>query len=158
MAITSDSVCEILKELENGDGAALFERIAEDVDWTVMGTYSPPVTTIEGFHGGHPRQVVPDDAGRRNCLPRQRHVQDLVRPQLPHSRCQHTPARQCPCNDGGRATFGHYGRDALSNATRARCLWRRWLHDELAGVGDRRACWCESRGVGPGGQRLRDDP
>ena len=116
MAITLDSVCEILKEPENGDGAALFERISDDLDWTVMGTYSLPVTTIEGFHGGHPRQVVPDHAGRRNCLPRQRHVQDLVPPQLPHSRCQHTPARQRPPNDGAWAALGHHDGDALAPA------------------------------------------
>jgi hypothetical protein len=39
MAITSDSVREIFKGLENGDGAAFFERVADDVDWTVMGTH-----------------------------------------------------------------------------------------------------------------------
>ena len=36
MAITSDRVREIFKGLENGDGAAFFERVADDVDWTVM--------------------------------------------------------------------------------------------------------------------------
>ena len=40
MAITSDRVREIFKGLENGDGAAFFERVADDVDWTVMGTHS----------------------------------------------------------------------------------------------------------------------
>jgi len=39
MAITSESVREIFKGLENGDGAAFFERVADDVDWTVMGTH-----------------------------------------------------------------------------------------------------------------------
>jgi hypothetical protein len=39
MAITSDRVREIFKGLENGDGAAFFERVAEDVVWTVMGTH-----------------------------------------------------------------------------------------------------------------------
>ena len=39
MAITSDSVREIFKGLENGNGAAFFERVADDVDWTVMGTH-----------------------------------------------------------------------------------------------------------------------
>jgi uncharacterized protein len=39
MAITNDSVREIFKGLESGDGAAFFEHVAEDVDWTVMGTH-----------------------------------------------------------------------------------------------------------------------
>src|SRR5277367_327749 len=39
MEVTSESVREIFKGLENGDGAAFFERVADDVDWTVMGTH-----------------------------------------------------------------------------------------------------------------------
>jgi ketosteroid isomerase-like protein len=39
MAITPDRVREIFKGLENGDGAAFFAQVAEDVDWTVMGTH-----------------------------------------------------------------------------------------------------------------------
>jgi hypothetical protein len=39
MAITSDRVREIFKGLENGDGAAFFEHVADDVDWIVMGTH-----------------------------------------------------------------------------------------------------------------------
>jgi ketosteroid isomerase-like protein len=39
MAITSERVSEIFKGLENGDGAAFFEHVAADVDWTVMGTH-----------------------------------------------------------------------------------------------------------------------
>ena len=39
MAITPDRVREIFKGLEKGDGAAFFERVADDVDWTVMGTH-----------------------------------------------------------------------------------------------------------------------
>jgi uncharacterized protein len=39
MAITSDRVREIFKGLEKGDGAAFFEQVADDVDWTVMGTH-----------------------------------------------------------------------------------------------------------------------
>ena len=45
MAITSESVREIFKGLENGDGGAFFERVADDVDWIVMGTHPLPVTT-----------------------------------------------------------------------------------------------------------------
>ena len=39
MAITSDRVREIFKGLEEGDGAAFFKQVADDVDWTVMGTH-----------------------------------------------------------------------------------------------------------------------
>ena len=39
MAITYDHVREIFKGLENGDGAAFFQHVADDVDWTVMGTH-----------------------------------------------------------------------------------------------------------------------
>jgi len=39
MAITPDRVREIFKGLENGDGAAFFKHVADDVDWTVMGTH-----------------------------------------------------------------------------------------------------------------------
>ena len=39
MPITMDRVREIFKGLESGDGAAFFDRVADDVDWTVMGTH-----------------------------------------------------------------------------------------------------------------------
>jgi hypothetical protein len=39
MAITPGRVREIFKGLENGDGASFFEQVADDVDWTVMGTH-----------------------------------------------------------------------------------------------------------------------
>jgi ketosteroid isomerase-like protein len=39
MTITPDRVREIFKGLENGDGAAFFQHVADDVDWTVMGTH-----------------------------------------------------------------------------------------------------------------------
>jgi ketosteroid isomerase-like protein len=39
MTITSESVREIFKGLENGDGAAFFEHVADDVDWVVEGTH-----------------------------------------------------------------------------------------------------------------------
>ena len=39
MAITTERVGEIFKGLENGDGAAFFKHVADDVDWTVMGTH-----------------------------------------------------------------------------------------------------------------------
>ncbi|WP_197087014.1 hypothetical protein [Bradyrhizobium sp. LTSPM299] len=39
MAVTPDNVREVFKGLENGDGAAFFTHVADDVDWTVMGTH-----------------------------------------------------------------------------------------------------------------------
>jgi uncharacterized protein len=39
MAITPDLVRRVFKGLENGDGAAFFEHVADDVDWIVMGTH-----------------------------------------------------------------------------------------------------------------------
>jgi ketosteroid isomerase-like protein len=38
-AITTDRVRDIFKGLENGDGAAFFTHVADDVDWIVMGTH-----------------------------------------------------------------------------------------------------------------------
>ena len=35
----TDRVRDIFKGLENGDGAAFFTHVADDVDWTVMGTH-----------------------------------------------------------------------------------------------------------------------
>ena len=39
MTITPDSVRGVFKGLESGDGAAFFKHVAEDVDWSVMGTH-----------------------------------------------------------------------------------------------------------------------
>jgi uncharacterized protein len=39
MAITPDRVRNIFKGLENGDGAAFFRHVADDVDWIVEGTH-----------------------------------------------------------------------------------------------------------------------
>ena len=39
MAVTPDYVREIFKGLEEGDGTAFFTHVADDVDWTVMGTH-----------------------------------------------------------------------------------------------------------------------
>ena len=38
MPLTDERVLEIFKGLEKGDGAAFFENVSDDVDWTVMGT------------------------------------------------------------------------------------------------------------------------
>ena len=39
MPITADSVREIFKGLESGDGAPFFRHVADDVDWIVEGTH-----------------------------------------------------------------------------------------------------------------------
>ena len=39
MTISADSVRQIFKGLETGDGGAFFAHVAEGVDWTVMGTH-----------------------------------------------------------------------------------------------------------------------
>jgi ketosteroid isomerase-like protein len=39
MAITPERVHEIFKGLETGDGAAFFDHVADNVDWTVEGTH-----------------------------------------------------------------------------------------------------------------------
>jgi ketosteroid isomerase-like protein len=39
MSVTPEIVRRIFKGLENGDGAAFFEHVSDDVDWIVMGTH-----------------------------------------------------------------------------------------------------------------------
>jgi ketosteroid isomerase-like protein len=73
MAITAESVREIFKGLENGDGAAFFERVADDVDWTVMGTHPRHYPSKKAFVEGtfaKLSQVLPKGA--------QLHVEDLI--------------------------------------------------------------------------------
>ena len=75
MEVTSESVREIFKGLENGNGAAFFERVADDVDWTVMGThplaghYCSKKAFTEGTFAKL-SQVLPDGA--------QLHVEELI--------------------------------------------------------------------------------
>ena len=75
MGITSESVREIFKGLENGDGAAFFEHVADNVDWIVEGThplaghYLSKKAFIEGTFTKL-SQVLPDGA--------QLHVEDLL--------------------------------------------------------------------------------
>ncbi len=38
-AVTAEYVRKVFSGLETGDGAAFFEHVADDVDWTVMGTH-----------------------------------------------------------------------------------------------------------------------
>jgi len=58
-----------------------------------------------------------------------RHVQDLVRAQLPHHRRQHAAARQCAGDHGRRAAVGDHGEMPQPVKARARGLRRRRLHD-----------------------------
>jgi ketosteroid isomerase-like protein len=39
LTVTSDYVRKIFKGLEEGDGAAFFDYVADDVEWTVMGSH-----------------------------------------------------------------------------------------------------------------------
>jgi uncharacterized protein len=39
MAVQADFVGRIFSGLEHGDGAGFFSHVADDVDWTVMGTH-----------------------------------------------------------------------------------------------------------------------
>ncbi len=39
MAITPDQIREIFEGLAHGDGANFFKHVADNVDWTVMGTH-----------------------------------------------------------------------------------------------------------------------
>src|ERR1700739_2204155 len=75
MAITSESVREIFKGLENGDGAAFFERVADDVDWTVMGTHP-----LAGHYPSKKAFVEGTFAKLSQVLPKgaQLHVEDLI--------------------------------------------------------------------------------
>jgi ketosteroid isomerase-like protein len=75
MGITSESVREIFKGLESGDGAAFFEHVADNVDWIVEGThplaghYFSKKAFIEGTFAKL-SQVLPNGA--------QLHVEDLL--------------------------------------------------------------------------------
>jgi hypothetical protein len=75
MGITSDGVREIFKGLENGDGAAFFEHVADNVDWIVEGThplaghYLSKKAFIEGTFAKL-SQVLPNGA--------QLHVEDVL--------------------------------------------------------------------------------
>ncbi|HEX4165755.1 MAG TPA: nuclear transport factor 2 family protein [Bryobacteraceae bacterium] len=54
MEVSAELVRKIFEGLERGDGAAFFQHVADDVDWTVMGThplaghYSSKKAFIEG--------------------------------------------------------------------------------------------------------------
>ena len=66
--------------------------------------------SLPGHAAAHRARRARGDAGRRDRLPRQRHVQDLVRAQLPHARRQHAAARQRARHHGRGPALGHDGR------------------------------------------------
>src|ERR1700686_1734462 len=65
MTITSESVREIFKGLENGDGAAFFKQVADDVDWIVMGTHP-----LAGHYRGKKDFIAGTFANLSQVLPR----------------------------------------------------------------------------------------
>src|SRR5580700_4870290 len=75
MAITAESVREIFKGLDNGDGAAFFERVADDVDWRVMGTHA-----LAGHYASKKAFLEGTCAKLSQVLPKgaQLHVEDLI--------------------------------------------------------------------------------
>ena len=101
------------------------------------------------------RKVIPEDG---IVAPRQRHVQDLVRAQLPDLCGQHAAAGQRAGDNGRRPAVRHDGGDAVSRTPGARGLRRRRLHDELAGNGNRGSSQAQSRRPDPGRFGLRHDP
>ena len=88
-------------------------------------------------HAAAPRARCPRGHPRgRDRRARQRHVQDLVRAQLPHLGRQHAAARQRVGDHGRGSAVRDDGVDALSGAAGARGLRRRRVHDEQPGAGD----------------------
>src|ERR1700729_892516 len=75
MAVTTERVREIFKGLENGDGAAFFEQVADDVDWTVMGTHP-----LAGRYRGKKEFIAGTFAKLGQVLPQgaQLHVEHLL--------------------------------------------------------------------------------
>ena len=75
MAVTPDYVREVFKGLENGDGAAFFTHVADDVDWTVMGTHP-----LAGHYSGKQAFIAGTFAKLGRVLPQgaQLHVENMI--------------------------------------------------------------------------------
>lgn len=75
MGISSSQVRDIFKGLEHGDGAAFFQHVAEDVDWTVMGTHP-----LAGHYAGKQAFIAGTFAKLGRVLPRgaQLHVEHTM--------------------------------------------------------------------------------
>ena len=94
-------------------------KLAIDPAFLALRRRSSPVFAIAQRRGAsHRRRSASSTTSARSCrrtasLPRQRHVQDMVRAQLPYARRQHALARQRARHDGRRAAVGDDGVDAL---------------------------------------------
>jgi ketosteroid isomerase-like protein len=75
LAILSKQVRAIFKGLENGDGAAFFAHVADDVDWTVMGTHP-----LAGHYAGKQAFIAGTFAKLGRVLPQgaQLHVENMI--------------------------------------------------------------------------------
>lgn len=75
MPITNERVVQIFKGLETGDGAAFFEHVADDVDWTIMGTHP-----LAGHYPGKKAFIEGTFAKLGRVLPHgaQLHVEHLI--------------------------------------------------------------------------------
>jgi len=75
MAILAEQVREIFKGLENGNGAAFFAHVANDVDWTVMGTHP-----LAGHYSGKQAFIAGTFAKLGRVLPQgaQLHVENMI--------------------------------------------------------------------------------
>ncbi len=70
MSIDEQTVRSIFAGLEHGDGDAFFEHVADDVDWTVMGTHPlaghyPSKSAFQEGTFGKLGKVLPDGAQLR---------------------------------------------------------------------------------------------
>ena len=75
MGIFQNQVRDIFRGLENGDGAAFFEHVAENVDWTVMGTHP-----LAGHYAGKRAFIAGTFAKLGRVLPQgaQLHVEHMI--------------------------------------------------------------------------------
>jgi ketosteroid isomerase-like protein len=75
MGVLSKQVSEIFRGLENGDGAAFFKHVADDVDWTVMGTHP-----LAGHYAGKQAFIAGTFAKLGRVLPQgaQLHVEYMI--------------------------------------------------------------------------------
>ena len=75
ISVTPDLVRNVFKGLENGDGAAFFEHVADDVDWIVMGTHP-----LAGHYLSKQAFIEGTFAKLAQVLPRgtQLHVENLI--------------------------------------------------------------------------------
>jgi uncharacterized protein len=75
MALSPEQVRTLFRSLEHGDGAEFFAHVADDVDWTVMGTHP-----LAGHYGGKKAFIAGTFAKLALVLPEgtQLHVEHLT--------------------------------------------------------------------------------